>query len=276
MRHNYYKIQGVTLLEILLVLAISSAIILFGIQQYTSYQSNIYQDQLRHNVDSLFQGLANYYRANCIEYLSSSGRIKQGSLDPVSEKPPTPPWTPPPWTYPIDIHDDLYEVWTSGPTTPGFLSRWPFLPNPLLKLNHYVVQFNLTEPSRSQGMSATSSPPLKLPIYLLKAQVAVELSDKASQNANAYQQLLGADCLSDASTVTFFGISRTIVTPCSESSGGNYLVWERLPSFASPNTTTDLWPAMPLVNQFLQMYNTYPINALTNGTITNQGFWCNG
>lgn len=256
MRLNYYKIQGITLLEILLVMAISSAIIVFGIQQYNSYQNNLYQNQLRHNVDSLFQGLANYYRANCIEYQNTSGAaIKPGLIDPDVYAVP----------FPIDIDNDLATIQS---ITPGFLSGWPFQENPLV--DGYVVQFNWTHPNlRYQKLSDGTTMPIGT-IYLLTAQVAVHLSPMALKNANAYKQLLAADCLSDV------GSTPGVVSPCTSASTGEYLVWERLPSFGSPSTTTDLWPGMPLVNQFLQMYTTYPMNTLTNKTTTNQGFWCNG
>lgn len=245
--------KGVTLLEILLVLAIAASIIVLGIQQYASYQSYRDGEALKYNVDVLFQAATNFYRANCRQTKDASGSIiKPGVLDPDALRPS-------PTRYPLDIVIDL--------STPGYLSKWPLPPNPLIDSgdNNYVVQFNLTTADRTQMIDGTST---KVgTIYLWKVQVAAKLNSNAATNAKTYQRLLSANCLSSLSGI--------LVTPCTADSTGDYLVWERLPSMSSPEGTTELWPTMPIVNQFNQMYTTYPLNS-KNEQQYGQKFLCNG
>lgn len=246
--------QGVTLIEILLVLTIAAIIYIIGFQQYASFRNYQYAAQAKINVDTLFQAAANYYRANCIQYVDNSGTtVKQGTLDPDAMSSILN-------QFPLNINNDLSQ--------PGFLSKWPFVANPLVSTDadNYVVQFNLTTQPRKQSLSDGTSQTIGT-LYLWKIQVSMMLSTQAAKNPTTYLQLLGADCLS-----TFDG---TVVTPCTSSSSGNYLVWERLPSFSAPNSSTPLWLMAPTVNQFNQQYNTYPMKILTNGTIGNQNFLCN-
>lgn len=252
------KQQGLSLIEILLVLIIAMVLIAMGIRMYQSYNSDLEIIRLKNNVNILFQALANYYRANCVAYTHP---IKAGQLDPAMT-PPNP--------FPIDI-EELYNN--------KLLLTWPFKPIYNRYVNYqgraygYVVQFNLVEEERKE--IASSFPPSPTPStttigknYFWKAQVAVELRDPT--NAEYYKNLFAADCISA------YDDSIKGVTPCDSANGGNYLVWERLPSLATPELMTDLWQILPNTVQFQQMYNTYPISHLRSGLITNQYFLCGG
>jgi hypothetical protein len=60
------------------------------------------------------------------------------------------------------------------------------------------------------------------------------------------------------------------VTPCNASGNtGDYVVWERIPSKATPQTTSSEWVSNAQVNLFTQMYTTYPILGLTDSSQTN-------
>lgn len=272
--------EGMTLLELMLVLAISGAILVSGLNLYQSFMVDVNAQQLKYNVDVLFQGLANYYKSNCIQYINQSGTLtKSGTLDPDTGSIKNP--------FPIDPAADL--------SSAGYLAApYPFVQNPLVAAPptvdptnpsppapnpNYVTQFNLVyipgtvnEPQRVINMSSGTQWSAGN-IVLWKAQVAVQLSTAAAKSAQAYKGMLGADCVST------YDASSNSVTPCETAQGGTaqtgtYLVWERLPSFASPETVSDVWPSMPTVTQFTQMYTTYPISLLINGQT--QNYLCGG
>ena len=106
-----------------------------------------------------------------------------------------------------------------------------------------------------------------------QAQVAIELSD--TETAETYKNLLNGDCLSS--------LQGGIVQPCASNAVGHYVVWERLPSFASPNSESGYYETNPTGKQFTQMYTTYPGGYLigsqgtiptTSGTTQPQYFLC--
>lgn len=245
--------QGVTLLEILLVLVIAASLVLLGIQQYTSYQRYQELDQVRYSVDLLFQAAANFYRANCIEYLDASGTIiKPGRLDPESVVPEPP-------KYKLDIYANLWRD--------GFINEWPFPDNAYVRkgVDQYVVQFVKTYSDRTQEMSDTTIQTIgRIPV--LKIQIAVRLSTTAATDASTYEKVLGATCV---------GGKSGLFVECG-SDPKDYLIWERLPSLGSPGIASDLWPTLHTVDQFTQMYTTYPITSLTSGAVANQLFLCTG
>lgn len=261
--------EGVTLVEALLVVAIASGIIYLSVQQYQSYKHDGDIIQVNANVNTIFQAMTSYYRANCYGQTNASQQMVAGSLNPL--------YTPPPSTsVPIDI--------TALLKTPGYLTTaMPF--NPLVDstgpgANGYVAQFNKATTTRYEcltGINATGPSDPKCTkktavgtIVVWKAQVAILLKDTAQ--ANQYVKLLDGDCLSD--------YAGGIVTPCSSSGNtGKYVVWERLPSSNSnTSSVSDYWETIPTVHQFTQMYTTDPILLLTpdpNGPATsNQYYLC--
>ena len=65
------------------------------------------------------------------------------------------------------------------------------------------------------------------------------------------------------------------LAPCAKAvAGGDYIVWERLPSFASNQTHTDLWQSMQRVKLFTQMYTINPITSIAE--TGDQNYLCGG
>jgi len=248
-KHN----EGVTLLEVMLVLIIGASIIYFSLQQYLSYRTSADILAVQSNVDVLFESLGNYYHANCY-----------GNIDPVTLRPngTLNPATFPPTNFPVTL---------SVLKQQGYLTQ--NLPlNPLIDNSDpavsYIMQFNQAPVTQrrvcqtqgcSQGVNVGS-------VIVWQAQVSVLLKNQTS--AKAYKNIMGADCLSTN--------SGSYVVPCSSSANtGNYVVWTRPPSFASSKANSTYWLSLPAIKQFTQMYTTYPILVLTDQTDTaNQYYVC--
>lgn len=246
------KLIGVTLLEILLVIAIGSSFILFAIRQYQLYQAQQYALQLRYNAETLLEALSYYYQANCA---AGSGRT-------LSQ-------TPLP-----SVYDDSGKLYTD--LTKGFLpGNWQPI-NPLVDNaatnKGYFVQFNNRSAGNrninvcysywsTSGTAGTQgcSPAQAIsnaPIILWQEQLAIKMKNPAQ--TLGYLGLSGADCAVDSLT------SGAPVDCSNTSTTGqpNYLVWQRLPSFASPTLTGDQWINQPIQKSFIQQYTHDPMYEL--------------
>lgn len=274
------KNKGVTLIEVLLVLAVAASILILSVKQYQSMSLDANVQQVQANVDTLFQSMSYYYKANCRGLYRSDQTLIPGSLNAFSNT-----------TYPktINIRTDL--------VTPGYLvtplTSTTVLPlNPLVDASAggtygYVVQFNLTNsPGRYICISSSGSTgpytPGCLPanqnarigaVWVWQAQVAVALTATSQAQALMYLQLLNGDCLST--------LQGSTVAPCDGSNQGNYVVWSRLPTMASPSSVSNFWQTNHVVTKFNEMYTTYPVTYLierdgqTNNSYT-QYFNCGG
>jgi len=245
--------QGITLLEILLVLAIASMLLIMGIRQYLSFRTESEARRIVYNVDSIFLGMSYYYKAECYGRRTGSN-FKPGKLNPDNSNYQE--------NIPIDVQNDLIgdnyirQALTFVPLVDASGG---------LGTNGYVAQFNMddskkrkicvegknaTGPDSSQGCDQAETIGT---IVSAKAQVAVKMKDE--KTARTYLYFLGGDCLSNA--------SGSIVEPCSAYPGtGTYIVWERLPSYASPEVQTSYSSGNVVVNQFTQEYTTYPVTYL--------------
>lgn len=249
--------RGVSLLELMLALAVASLLIVLGLRMYQSFTVDQEAMQLQANVNTLFLAAGNYYRANCIQYKDSTGTVtKAGALDPS-----------------VTTSDVAVPVSTL--VSSGFLNQWSPPPNSLVDTSdpttEYIVQFNLISAPRNQCTVGTGINQCTQTVQVgtwnnRQIQVSVHM-----KNASMYQSMLGADCTSTVS-------SGGKVSACSADAPGNYLVWTRLSNFAAPEITTDFWPSSPSLEQFNQMYTTYPITTLTSGYIdvNTQYFLCGG
>jgi type II secretory pathway pseudopilin PulG len=266
------RYAGATILELMLVIAIGASILYLSILQYQSYRYNADAAQVQANVNAIFQSLSAYYRQNCDRnpstYIGPSGNkvahTDYGTLNPLNSSFAT--------FLNIDIQTDLRDN--------GFLTTNFPLNNPLVNKsgagsNGYVAQFNLGTPTQRQicdtGPAACATPMDIGAITTWIAQVAVQIYNPTNNPkvAQTYLNLLGGDCLSTA--------SGNQVSPCVANSigSGNYVVWARLPSNSNIAAQSDYWTTMPTVSQFKQMYTTYPILNLTNGSATsNQNYLC--
>lgn len=269
------KQLGVTIFEMLLVIAIAASIILFSLNQYLFFQRDANVQQVQYNVNTLFKAMAMYYKAECYGRYSVSGAppLIPGKLNPGSS-----PGDP----FKINITTDL----VNGGFLTDSIPINPLIDDAGANTNGYVAQFNLYTSSRTicaGGTTASNAyPPSCLnstavnvgTIYIWKPQVAVKLKNAAT--ASQYLSLLGGDCLSTE--------SGGVVAKCNSYPGtGDYVVWERLPSFASISSLdsqSDFWVMNPIGQQFNDMYRSYSNVYLTGSTGTtpsgSQYYLCGG
>lgn len=241
---------GVTLVEVMLVLAVGSSILLFGVKHYKTLKLDADVRQLQYNVDKLFQAGADYYQANCRRQVNpTTGAVigTTGTLDPDYTTAPTNP-------YPVTVASLITDGYLTG-TLPL---------NPLVNNDGtnggYFVQFNRVTPDADRTTTLSTGETVNIGrIIVWRVQVSVEL--KNATTASVYKNLLGADCLSTTD-------GNNGVKPCSEGASGNYVVWERLPSFAVPSSHSNYWMTNAMVKQFNQLYQTLPVLYLSSVSST--------
>ena len=216
------KMAGVTLLEVLLVMAIAASIIILTLRIYQQFQKDQYAIQLRYNADTLLEGLAYYYQANCAE---GAGRK-------LSQQP-----------FPTTFNDggNLYIDLTNGFLPANWQPANPLI-DPTAANNGYFVQFNYYSPSQRQVYACNTfwsttpgqpgcTAPQPIPntqVVIWVAQLAIKMRDPAT--TLGYLGLTGADCAVDS-------LPAGAPADCSQASASgqpSYLVWQRLPSLASP------------------------------------------
>lgn len=281
---TYKKQQGVTLLEIMLVIVIVAGLIYLSMQQYVAYRKSADAHQVRSNVDVLFEAMNSYYKSNCYGQTSNTSTPSRwGTLNPNA--PSNPLSTP---NFPIDITNDLRNN--------GFLTLTiptnSIVDNPTGQDSGYVLQFNLKTTPRTvctqpvvEGKPIVSLEPsgncaatnaTMGTIVSWQAQVAVKIKD--TKDINTYMNEMGADCISN--------LSGTYVVPCSQvpanQKTADYVVWQRSPSLGSFYNGSPYWSFNHIVTQFTNSYRTYNSSYLmeTSGKInagsstTTQYFVC--
>jgi prepilin-type N-terminal cleavage/methylation domain-containing protein len=260
------KSNGMTLLEVMLALAIAASIVLMGLKQYQQYKLGQEIEQVRYNVNLLFKALGDYYFANCAAAVDGNPGVT-GTLAP-SQSPANP--------FIIAITTQLA----------GYLSNWPPLYNPLIDSTFgYTAQFNQSIQAGVRAATVCSSywtpmcssaPNPSSQIILWTAQVVVKMSDPTK--TLAYQGLVNADC-----AVTSVPAARAI--NCSTTNGGDgvttgspaYLVWQRLPSFASPAMSSSLQGAGSVIKEFNMLYTHDPMAELYNiASYSTPNYLCGG
>jgi hypothetical protein len=265
---------GVGLLEVILVLAIGSALIFISVQQYLNYKVNADAMQIKEKTDALLQAMSFFYKAECYGSVDSSGNLVPGDLHPSSISNFD---TSPPESVGINISTQLM--------TPGYLNESLIINNPLINkvgasgYNGFVAQFNLTTPLPNRLICTSGSTPGSPPgvncassqsigkVVIWRSQVAVRMKDTA--NAARYRDLLGADCLSSDA-------GGGLVKPCSTSGNtGSYIVWEKISSTPNPKALSNYLFTTPTVAQFTQIYRTQSAYSVLNSTsTTTQYFVC--
>lgn len=246
---------GQTLTEVLLVLTIAAMITVLGIRGYNYFARDTDIRQVQFSVDALFKAASRYYQANCYGSTNPSTGIVTNSVLPPSTA--TNQYTA------VNIKSQLISAgFLTDKITPDYTAS-TITPGPIV--SSYVVQLNrkaqarrictagtnATGPNASQGCTTASDTGMMLSYTI---QVAAEVTDSAS--AETYRRMLNGDCLSSA--------NGSLIYTCAQNQPGNYIVWERLPSFTSLSAgqESDYWVSNPSANQFNQMYRTYPINYL--------------
>jgi Tfp pilus assembly protein PilE len=266
MRFNSQK--GITLLEVMLVLTLAAFVMVMSIRMYIGREREANIAALQLEVDQIFLAMGNYYRANC--------RLDKNNLNPN--------------TMPAASTLIRAVVGTATGSTPS-LANFITLPanlttlpmNPLVTSTSantdmgYIAQFNSQAPQSvvatscviltpgtpaTTACSAGATPTTTNAQSLVwQIQVSVDVGSLASVLATR----MGADCVSSTNP-TLDKNNNTVVYPCSAHQSGTFLVWTRLPSYASPQMQSPLWQTMPLIKQFNQQYTQDPMYQLSGGT----------
>ncbi|MCE3237295.1 MAG: hypothetical protein K0R24_276 [Gammaproteobacteria bacterium] len=242
MAKPFRKLQGITLIEAMLVLAIVIAIILFSIRQYTQYERERNIQLLAYHIDIVFQAMRNYYYANCANLITPTLA-------------PTDSYTPPN-PFPISIITDLESY---------IDEHWQGI-NPSIDTSFgesgYTVQFNrmISTQARQenfcyyfagQPQSCAALPNNNAELYLWVAQIVVKIRNPAM--TLAYKGMLNASC-----AIANFSPDTATVVDCKTegvtSGAPAYLVWQKLPSFVSPKMNSSLWAIMPYIKEFNLQY----------------------
>lgn len=277
------KSRGLTLLETLLVLVIGSSLILLGFAQYQTWSTERDYEVLKYNVDTLFQGMKQYYQINCGDTHNTNGSIvTYGELSPteppagITRTPPVPDLTIP---FVVDI-DNLQP----------YLNSWPRVTSVVKDLGHassYQAQFNpetntkdsyaCYTPDQSPATVACSTPTniAKSNVIYWQAQVVVEMEDP--KKTVAYLGVVGADCAVNT-------VSTTAPVDCSKgitdrAKPAKYMVWQRFPSYTSTNIRSSSWVSAPVSKEFNLQYTNDPMYEMyntNNSSYTPQNYLCGG
>lgn len=256
------KQRGITLIEVLLVFAVASAIVVMSVKQYEMFRSDKDIQQVRYNVDMLAQAAANYYWVNCRGQMDpNTNKIVPGTLSPYNATPPS-PGTP----FLINTTTDLIN--TGYLKVPLTLGGNPYVTD-------YVVQFNETLIKQyrlgcDDADCNTSSQKQIGTLVSFQIQISVLLSDPTK--ADAYKNILGANCLSS--------LSGTTVLPCSQApaTANTYAVFERSAAYPTPAASSALSGNQVNIQAFSQQQTVNPIGNLLSSDHTTeyQYFLCSG
>jgi hypothetical protein len=279
--------KGITLIEAALALAIAASIIVLSLKFYKVWMEQVYIEDLRYNIDVLFNAMGNYYRANCGFQGLATSSPTAGSLMTT---------TTPQIVSLSSLSTYLPSNWLNAQGINN-ITAGNILDNTTGLGTAYILQYNLTSGSVTTNCSAadcgTRTPmtiPSPLTALVWRAQVAVKILNTA--NIRTYATLLGADCISSLNSS---GTSNYVNTceaagspPATLTASDVYLVWERMPSLASPDMSSSLWVSMPALKQFNLQYthdqffeysnSTYINNSTGTGSVlgTNQEYYVCG
>jgi prepilin-type N-terminal cleavage/methylation domain-containing protein len=287
--------KGVTLLEIMLVLAISSAILVLGMRMYVQFENRGYVEQAKYNIDTLFQAMTEYYHAQCASGTLFAAPTNKPYVITLAQ---LAPYLPNNWE-------------SKNPITQGYALQFnPTVSSAPVYVNACVVTTKGT-PCVSQSTALSTS---QANIVIWNEQVALQaIASMPQAQINAYQSLLAADCVSTVSggvvqlcparaalitsaqnqvatdkatlalpsctaacqTSTTAQLTTDQATLTSNLAGG-YLVWQRLPSATGSKVQSDLWLLQPLLQEFTLQYTHDQMLELNNGYGTPQNYLCGG
>jgi type II secretory pathway pseudopilin PulG len=268
---------GITLIEVIFVLAIFSIMVVYAVRVYKTLQIQVVQvEQVKSNVNQLFEAGSVYYKAQC----RANPATNTALLDPANGTPVNP--TVPAVVSPFVIHINstgsastsyggppyndevvMASTFISPQLIPFVNSTDPVNPPFVLQLNRVVK----TTKTRADGIVA--------PVEIWEVQVSVLLTPAA---AAIYQQLLGADCLSSPSAIPFVSLtpvpSQIAVYPCGKGPVGNYAVWQRAP-FVPPTTPPSSYATTTAVfKQIQQDILAQPVTFPSSGLTEYQDYLC--
>jgi type II secretory pathway pseudopilin PulG len=245
---------GVSLLEFILALVIIGLIAYASMAQYFSFRRSQDLLQVRRNVDYIFFGLAEYYRANC----NNSSNTLYSYYNSVY--------------YPVTVTTLDNAGYTN---TAQMILNNPYVSVANPASNSYITQFNQIQTSGnlpSHTLSAYSGTVTNGYVVAWTAQVSVKLN--SSYEAKSLLYALGADCLSTDSSVS------GAVLPCrlAPANATKYAVWERPPTYSSLFGNSKMWQIRPATTLFSNMYTIDPITATTDSQslVSSNYFRCGG
>src|SRR3990167_6219050 len=135
-RSDSSRMQGVTLIEVMLVIAIATSLTLMVMKQYQMMKRDSDVQQVNYNVDQIMDAAARYYQANCrVQVDATTGQVvgTAGTLDPAHAPPPSNPFI----------------ITVAALRAAGYLTA-VLPPNPIVNEaganNGYMVQFNQVTP----------------------------------------------------------------------------------------------------------------------------------
>ena len=270
-------ILGITLIEMMLVLAIMTSIILMAFSWFQTMQIQNNYITLKSNVDQLLASLRAYYQANC-DVTTSKFYPTSSPIQPV---------------LPIDLTTDMK----------GFINtNWPKKTVVVAsdtdtgeQDTSYLAQFNLYLPTGTGGTStvpkkfanfcfqfdptkpAQCADPVVLAnskLFIWQIQVVVKMSNP--EQAFNYRALAGADCVATEDTY-----DSTTPVDCAANATNtditkaDYLVWQRAPAQIAPELQSSLAIMNPVVREFKLQYTHDPMYEMSNPD-TNQNYLCGG
>lgn len=221
---------GITLLEAVLALTIASMFVVLGMRQYVIYKHGTDVYDLQTQVDQLFYSAALYYQKECARHYA---------LDP-KDHPSIGA------TKVLDINTDLIQrgyLASSFPRINNFVDSSGGYQGYVVQLNkvevkRYDVPCDIPNACRNDEQLGTN--------ILWRIQVSVLMKDTTATGLSTAKNLLNATCLSTGSGAP------TSVAECDANTPGDYLVFERLPSFTTSENEgiSPYWQSMPYVTQY--------------------------
>jgi hypothetical protein len=261
------KIVGITLLEVMLVLAIGASLLLLGVQQYKQFARQASFSEVKKNVDLLFEGLGRYYQANCRSLSDSAVMIPRGKTVTTLQGDLAPggsingtvvDFKTSNVVYPINIQNALI--------TPKYLpANWPTYV-PTVDANSYAASFVFMLTTKSAyacwnlkqtqgGLVCNTDPffpgdpdvgpqeiqPNQVAFWLVQVSVRVQ-DDADGSKTLAFLGPTGANCAS------------SVPDHCDGSETPQYLIWQQLPTRSGARIGSDLWPSQVQEVLFNQQY----------------------
>lgn len=275
------KQAGVSLLEIMLVLAIGGSLLVLGFRQYQVYKMDSDLRRVLYNVDELAVAASLYYYANCGDQRDPSSGIMPGRLSPRHAPPPN-------VNFSLNINSDLVSL--------GYLKANAILQNPLVNNTApgggYSVQLNQMSSIRTVTTCSTpgcTPQPVQIGTAIdWKIQIGVTFNNATV--ASMAQAYLQASCLSTKnintnSVVTCNDISgftsNCITLRLSGSPGAtasanangcpnstsvsdytNFIVFERSPHFPVNMPEEGLWGIRGETRHYYREQTSYPLTYL--------------
>lgn len=275
--------KGLTLLELMLVMAIGSAILVMGLELYSVFDRYRQMNVIRSNVEMIFDAMNGFYRATCngmMTYNAQTFPSNPANLNEVAT--PWPgvlnPTYPGGFTTPFYPYGNpstlLYYFQISpyaSPTASAKPGSWPsyylMTFSPYVDISQdsktpaYVAEFVEFPAQQRYSCGSGGCVASKIPVGTVinwQERVGVRLipdtNNMGGLSPQVYLGLLGGDCLG---TYT----AKDGLSSCGPggSGSGDYVIWARAPS-VNRVPKSDAWLSTHQLILFQQLYTTYPLN----------------